>query len=176
MRRLFFSAAIAALLVACSPPAQKEAEAPPDTAPQVQVCNQLAPNLSRLVLVEEELAVAAAASDLRGGVLSPGVYDLTRAVRVGEATGWQGERAVALEVSEDASGVVTFNWAGAAPGGDVDTWSATFTDVAQQGQLTYTCGRIGQVLAGFAVSANTLQLRLPDGANGSLLLDFTRRA
>jgi hypothetical protein len=174
MRRFFSSAAIAALLVGCSPPAPREAEAP-ESAPQVQACNELAPSLSRLVRIEDELAVASATSDLRGGILSPGTYDLTRAVRIGQATGWQGERAVTLEVSEGASGVVTFNWAGAAPGGEVDTWTAEFTDVAQQGQLTYTCGRIGQVLAGFATSANTLQLRLPDGANGSLQLDFTRR-
>jgi hypothetical protein len=176
MRSLFASAAWAALLVACSPPAQREAEAPSGSAPQVQACNDLAPNVSRMVGIEAEQAVASAASDLRGGILSPGTYDLTRAVRIGQATGWQGERAVALEVSEDGSGVVTFNWAGAAPGGEVDTWTAEFTDVAQQGQLTYTCGRIGQVLAGFATSANTLQLRLPDGANGSLQLDFTRRS
>jgi hypothetical protein len=174
MRSLFSSAAFA-LLVACSPPAQREAEAP-ESAPQVQACNDLAPNASRMVEIEAEQAVASAASDLRGGILSPGMYDLTRAVRIGQATGWQGERAVALEVSEDGSGVVTFNWAGAAPGGEVDTWTAEFTDVAEQGQLTYTCGRIGQVLAGFATSANTLQLRLPDGANGSLQLDFTRRS
>ena len=174
MCRFFSSAAIAALLVGCSPPAQREAEAP-ESAPQVQACNELAPSLSHLVRIEDELAVASAASDLRGGILSPGTYDLTRAVRIGQATGWQGERAVTLEVSEGASGVVTFNWAGAAPGGEVDTWTAEFTDVAQQGQLTYTCGRLGQVLAGFATSANTLQLRLPDGANGSVQVDFTRR-
>jgi hypothetical protein len=175
MRTLMMSAALAALLAACSPPSPRDAEAPSPSPPTVQACNAIQPDLTKLVRVEEELAVASAASDLRGGVITPGVYDLTRAVRIGQATGWQGERAVALSIAEEANGPLTFNWAGAAPGGAVDTWTASFTDVAQQGQFTYTCGRTGQVLAGFATSGNTLQLRVPDGANGSLQLDFARR-
>lgn len=176
MRSLVLSAACAALLVACSPPAQPKAEAPPEPAPQVQACNNVAPDFARLVAVEEPAAAAAAVADLRGGRITPGTYDLVRAVRVGQATGWQGQQAVALAISEDANGPLTFSWAGAAPGGAVDAWTATFTDVAQQGQLTYTCGRMGQVLAGFAASSDALQLRLPDGANGSLQLDFQRRS
>jgi hypothetical protein len=177
MRPLLLSAALAALLLACSPPAQREAEAPSsEQAPQVQACNAVAPNLSRTVRVEDAEAVASAASDLRGGSIAPGVYDLTRAVRIGEATGWQGERAVALEVSEDAAGAVTFNWAGAAPGGAIDTWTATFADTAPNARLSYTCGRMGAVDASFAASANALQLRLPDGASGSLQVDFQRRS
>lgn len=176
MRSLLLSAALAALLVACSPPTQPKAEAPPEPAPQVQACNSVAPNLSRLVLIEEPMAAAAAVGDLRGGRIAPGTYDLVRAVRVGQATGWQGQQAVALAISEDASGPLTFNWAGAAPGGEVDAWTASFTDVAQQGQLTYTCGRMGQVQADFAATADALQLRIPDGANGLLQLDFQRRA
>ncbi len=176
MRTLFLSAAFAALLVACSPPAQRDADAPSDAAPQVQACNEIAPNLSRMVGIEGAAAVAAGASDLRGGAITPGLYDLTRAVRIGEATGWQGERAVALDVSEDASGAVTFNWAGAAAGGDVDRWTATFNDSGEHPIITYTCGRMGDVAAEFTAQRDTLTLRVPDGANGSLHLDFQRRS
>lgn len=175
MRPLFLSAALAALLVACSPPSQRDAEAPPPTPPPLQVCNDVAPNLGRLVRVEEELAVAAAAGDLSGGRITPGLYDLARAMRIGEAPGWQGERAVALNVTEDAAGAVTFNWAGGAPGGEPDRWTATFSDTTPGAQLTYTCGRMGTVSASFGATANSLQLRLPDGANGSLQLYFQRR-
>jgi hypothetical protein len=170
------TSALACLVVACSPPAQQQTETPPAQPPAVQACNALQPDLTKPVRVEEQAATAAAVADLRGGVISPGVYDLTRAVRIGRATGWAGERAVALSIAEEPNGPLTFNWAGAAPDGAVDSWTASFTDVAQQGQLTYTCGRSGEVLAGFAVSDNTLQLRIPDGANGALQLEFQRRA
>jgi hypothetical protein len=176
MRPFFISAALAALLIACSPPAQRDADAPPPAnPPAVQACNDVTPNLSRLVQVEEALAVAAAASDLRGGRVTPGVYDLASASRIGAAPGWQGGRAVALNVTEDAGGAVTFNWAGGA-GAEVDRWTATFADTTPGAQLTYTCGRMGTVSAEFAATANALQLRLPDGANGSLQLDFERRS
>jgi hypothetical protein len=102
------------------------------------------------------------------------VYDLVRAVRVGAATGWSGTRAIALEVTENEGGAVTFNWAGAAPGGATDTWTAAFVE-APQPRLTYTCGRIGEIEADFAVEGDAVRLRLPDGANGSLLLSFERR-
>jgi hypothetical protein len=176
MRSLVVSTAFAALLAACSPPTQGDAE-PPSSGPAaaVQACNELAPDLTRLVRIEEQMAVSAAASDLRGGSITPGRYDLSRAARIGAATGWQGERAVALDVSEDAQGVVTFEWAGAAAGGEVDRWSATLSGAAPQARLSYTCGRMGAVDAAFAVTAETLQLRLPDGANGALQLDFERR-
>lgn len=176
MRTLFLSAAFAALLIACSPPAQREAEAPSEPAAQVQACNEVAPDLSRMVGIASEESVAEAASDLRGGAIAPGVYDLTRAVRVGRATGWQGARAVALEVSEDAGGAVTFNWAGAAPSGDVDRWTASFNDSGEHPIITYTCGRMGDVAAEFTAQPNALTLRVPDGANGSLNLDFQRRS
>jgi hypothetical protein len=176
MRTLFASVTLAALLAACSPPAQREAEAPSEPVPQVQACNDVAPDLSRMVGIASEQAVASAASDLRGGAIAPGVYDLTRAVRVGQATGWQGERAVALEVSEDAAGVVTFNWAGAAAGGEVDRWTAAFNDSGAHPIITYTCGRIGDVAAEFTAQQNALTLRVPDGANGSLQLEFQRRS
>jgi hypothetical protein len=135
----------------------------------------LAPNAARQVAVQEETAVAAAASDLRGGAITPGVYDLVRAMRLGAATGWSGTRAVALEVSENAEGAVTFNWAGAAPNGEVDRWTAAFTETPQT-RITYSCGRIGDVAAAFAATERTLQLQLQDGAGGQLALSFERRS
>src|SRR5687767_12174252 len=113
MRNFLWSAACAALLVACSPPAQRP-EAPPEQ-PAVAACNSVAPDAARQVRVEEAAAGVEAAADLRGGAIAPGTYDLISARRVGAATGWDGTRAVALEVSESAAGAVTFNWAGAAP-------------------------------------------------------------
>lgn len=175
--RLFLSAACAALLMACSPPAGRESETPSSRqTPQLQACNAVAPDVSRMVRVSEEDAVAAAASELRGGAIAPGVYDLTRAVRIGQATGWQGERAVALEVSEGAEGAVTFNWAGAAPNGELDTWTARFSDAGEHPIMSYTCGRIGDVPVEFTAQQNGLALRVPDGANGTLQLDFVRRS
>lgn len=174
MRTFLLTAAT--LLTACSPPAQQQERPETPPGPQVLACNEVAPDASQQVAVEEAVAAAAAASDLRGGAITPGTYDLVRATRIGAATGWDGTRAVALSIAEEINGPLTFNWAGAAPGGERDTWTATFTDVAQQGQLTYTCGRMGEVLAGFSASADALQLRIPDGANGSLHLDFRRRA
>jgi hypothetical protein len=173
MRKLPLTAAIAALMAACSPP-PTETSAPDAPAPQVQACNTITPDMARMVRVEETPAVAAAASDLPGGPISPGLYDLTRAVRIGQATGWQGARAVALDVTESADGVV-FEWAGAPASGEVDRWTASFTDTPAP-RLSYTCGRIGDVAADFTASAGALQLRVPDGANGALLLDFARRS
>lgn len=176
MRRLLFSAACAALLIACSPPAQ-QADAPAsEPAAQVQACNDVAPDLARMVGIEAQMATAAAASDLRGGAIAPGVYDLTRAVRIGQATGWQGERAVALEVTESAEGGTAFDWAGAAPGGDIDRWTASFSDAGEHPIMSYTCGRIGDVALEFTAQANALTLRVPDGANGTLHLEFQRRS
>ncbi len=175
MRLRVPAAAIAALLIACSPPAQREAEPPLAPSPQVQACNDITPNAARMVRVEEQMALASAAADLRGGSMAPGVYDLTRAVRIGQATGWQGERAVALEVTEGASGAVTFDWAGAATGGEVDRWTATFSDAGEHPILSYTCGRMGEVAVEFTAPPNALTLRIPDGANGSLQLEFQRR-
>lgn len=172
MRIALFSAAT--LLAACSPPApqQEEARTPPE--PTVMACNEVAPNLTQQVAVSEEVATAAAASDLRGGAIAPGTYDLTRAMRVGGATGWSGTRAVALQVTEDEAGVVTFNWAGATTEAVNDRWTATFTE-APQPRMTYTCGRAGEVPAEFAAQGDALQLRLQDGASGQLALDFQRR-
>lgn len=168
---LMLSAAL--VFSACSPPAERGAEAPDTPTPQVQACNSIAPDSARLVRIEEAPAVAAAASDLSGGPITPGVYDLTRAVRIGGATGWQDARSVALEVSEGESGVV-FQWAGAAAGGEVDRWSAGFTDTPEP-RISYTCGRIGEVEIGFTASADNLNLRIPDGADGALYLEFARR-
>lgn len=173
MRTLFISAALAALLAACSPPAQRDTDTP--QRPSVEACNSVTPDLAQQVRVQEELAVASAAADLRGGRITPGVYDLISARRIGAATGWQGTRAVALEVSEGQGGVV-FNLASVGQQGDTDSWTATFTDTPENARLAYTCGRMGEVTADFSASADSLELRLPDGANGSLALSFQRRA
>jgi hypothetical protein len=173
MRKFLVSSAVVALLAACSPPSQDTTETP-ERLPAAAACNAIAPNAARQVTVGEEVVTAAAASDLRGGSIAPGVYDLLSATRVGSPTGWNGTRAVALDVSEATSGLVTFNWAGASPGGEVDSWTAAFAD-APQPHMTFTCGRIGEAEVDFAAHGNSLQLRLPDGAAGSLLLTFDRR-
>jgi hypothetical protein len=112
---------------------------------------------------------------LRGGRIAPGVYDLTQAVSVGSPRGWEGSRAVALEVSEASDGAVTFNWAGAAAGRALDTWTAVFKEQPAP-TLTYSCGRMGEVPIEFATQGDTLQLKLQDGAGGQLALTFQRRA
>lgn len=172
MRRLLVSAAVVSVLAACTPPAQRP-EAPPDQPPAVVACNTVTPDAARQVAVEDAAAVAEAAAELRGGAIAPGVYDLVSAARIGTATGWSGTRAVALEVSESEAGV-TFNWASAAPGGEVDRWTAAFTDTPQP-RLSYSCGRMGEVGAEFATQPDRLELRLPDGGEGRLALTFQRR-
>ncbi len=172
MRTFLMSAAAAALLFACSPPAQRP-ETPPEQ-PAVAACNSVTPDVARQVRVEEAPATAEAAADLRGGAIAPGVYDLVTARRIGAATGWSGTRAVALEVSESQAGGVTFNWAGAAPDGALDSWTAAFTDMPQP-RLSYSCGRVGEIAADFAAQADALTLRLQDGAGGQLALEFRRR-
>jgi len=174
MRKVLMSAAVAALLVACSPPAQRDTAEAPQTPPTVVACNDVTPDASKPVTVGDELAVAAAASDLRGGSIMPGTYDLVSASRIGAATGWQGAQSVALDIAEAQTGGVTFNWAGTTPGGAIDRWTASFTDTPQV-RLSYTCGRVGDVEADFNAEADGLQLRLPDGASGRLQLNFERR-
>lgn len=177
MRTLVLISTVATLL-ACSPPAERDAAespAPPPEAPTAAAaCNNVAPDMTRLVQVQDPLAAVAAAPDLRGGSIAPGDYDLTSATRVDAATGWSGARAVALTVTEAPDGVVTFNWAGAAANGETDRWTANFAETPQV-RLTYTCGRIGEVDAAFAAQGEELRLRLPDGANGALDLVFDRR-
>lgn len=175
MRAFLLSTAFVAMLAACSPPAQQTERPETPPGPTTIACNDVAPDTARQVSVGEEVVTAAAASDLRGGSITPGTYDLVTATRVGAATGWRGTRAVALAVSEDQNGGVTFNWAGAAPGGEADRWTATLTE-APQARIAYTCGRVGEVAADFAVQNNTLQLRLQDGAQGQLALEFQRRS
>ncbi len=171
-----FAALLLMSAAACSPPApqstQTETDAPP---PQELACNTVTPDATRQVSVETP-PVAAIASDLRGGEIAPGTYDLTSARRIGAATGWDGTRAVAVEVTEDtATGTVTLNWAGTASSSSiVDRWSATLTE-APSARLTYTCGRIGEVDASFAAAPRQLELRIADGANGELQLAFAQR-
>lgn len=164
----------AAALVACSPPSTQTADAPtaPET-PQIAACNEVQPDAAKQVSVQDEL-VTAALADLSGGRIAPGLYDLASATRIGAATGWDGQRAVSLDVTE-TNGAVVFNWAGAPAGGDRDTWTANFTDTPEV-RLSYTCGRIGEVGGDFTAVGDALTLRLTDGANGALQLNFQRRS
>jgi hypothetical protein len=175
MRAFLLTTAFVALLAACSPPAQQSDRPSTPPGPTTVACNDVTPDAAHQVAVGEEVITAAAAADLRGGTIAPGTYDLFTASRVGAATGWNGTRAVALDVSETQNGGVTFNWAGADPGGQTDRWTATFTE-APQPPLSYTCGRVGEIGADFAAQANALQLRLQDGAGGQLALQFQRRS
>ena len=176
MRTFLMTTAFIALLAACSPPAQQQTQTPQTPpGPTTIACNDVTPNAARQVSVGAEVVAAAAASDLRGGSITPGTYDLVSATRVGAATGWTGTRAVSLAVSEDQSGAVTFNWAGAEPGGEADRRTAAFTE-APQPRIAYTCGRIGEVAGDFAAHNNALELRLQDGAAGQLALRFERRS
>lgn len=174
MRAFLITTALASLLAACTPPAQQTERPNTPPGPTTIACNDVAPDTARQITVTDEIVTAAAASDLRGGSITPGTYDLVSAMRVGSATGWSGTRAVALAVSEDQAGAVTFNVASAAPGGETDRWTATFTETPQP-RVAYTCGRIGEVPADFATQNNVLQLRLQDGAGGQLALEFQRR-
>jgi hypothetical protein len=178
MRTLFIAVSLAALLAACQPPSsqQQQSEAPTIEQPQMTACNAVVPDLQRAVSVQESLAVASVASSLRGGRVAPGTYDLTAATRIGQPTGWQGARAAALEVTESDAGTV-LNWVSApAGGGDADRWTATLNDSAATPTITYTCGRMGDVAAEFTAQPTALTLRLPDGANGHLQLEFQRRS
>ncbi|MGQ0532934.1 MAG: hypothetical protein ACT4OF_09645, partial [Caulobacteraceae bacterium] len=107
MRTFLLTIAVVALLAACSPPAsqQERPETPP--GPAVVACNDVAPDMARQVSVEDAIAAAVTAPDLRGGSITPGTYDLVRATRIGAATGWSGTRAVARAVTEDPAGAVT---------------------------------------------------------------------
>jgi hypothetical protein len=142
--------------------------------PETVACNTVTPDPMRQVGIDDAAAVAASASDLRGGAIAPGVYDLVSAVRIGAAAGWTGTRTVALEVLETETGAVTFNWAGFEPGGEIDRWTAAFTETPAP-RLAYSCGRIGEVAAAFAADAHSLQLQLQDGAGGHLALSFELR-
>ena len=172
LKRSFIAALL--LTAACSPAPQDARETPQPDPPQEIACNTLTPDVSKQVGVADA-PVTAAGADLRGGRIAPGVYDLSGAQRVGAATGWQGTRAVVLEVSEDAqTGAVTLNWAGTTPTSLIDRWTATLTETPAS-RLTYSCGRIGQVEADFSAADRALELRLADGANGALRLDFVQR-
>ncbi|MBC7767432.1 MAG: hypothetical protein H7124_01455 [Phycisphaerales bacterium] len=177
LNRTFTAALLAAAAVGCSPPAQQDAQRPPQPpAPQEIACNMVTPDAARQVSIVDA-PLAAAAADLRGGRIAPGVYDLASAQRIGAATGWQGARAIALEVTEDAAtGAVTLNWAGTTANSLTDRWTATLSEAPQnRSRIAYTCGRIGEVDASFTASARALELRLADGASGELQLSFLPR-
>ncbi|HYD89406.1 MAG TPA: hypothetical protein VEA80_18145 [Vitreimonas sp.] len=173
MLRRSLAAAMLAIAASCSPPAQQSAETPARPEPQEIACNTVTPDVAKQISVTE--APAAAAMDLRGGRITPGLYDLASAQRIGGATGWPGTRAIALEVTEDAAtGAVTLNWAGTTPTSLMDRWTGTLAE-APQTRLTYTCGRIGEVDADFIAGERALELRLADGADGAMLLSFLQR-
>lgn len=173
LKRTLLAAAVIAA-AACSPPAQRETTEAPQAPPQELMCNAVMPDLAKQVSVVDAL-VTVAGAELRGGRIAPGMYDLANAQRIAGATGWQGTRAIALEVTEDLqTGVVTLNWAGTTPTNVLDRWTATLAETPA-GRLSYSCGRIGDVDASYAASESTLELRLADGANGALQLTFERR-
>jgi hypothetical protein len=160
-------------LAACSP---QPAQAPdvPEAPPEIAACNGLAPDAGRLVAVQDEAAAMLPAADmLRGGPIRPGAYDLVSAVRIGAATGWSGQQAVALGVAESEAGV-ELNWSSVGEDGARDSWTATLTDTPEV-RLTYSCGRIGAVSGAFLAEPDALNLRLDDGANGALHTVFLRR-
>lgn len=175
MRALLLTAAAALALSACSPPASKGPAAPgAGDGPAQIACNELAPNTATPVALDGEVAVAAAVSDLRGGRITPGAYDLVSGNRIGGAAGWTGVRAIALDVSEGEAGTI-FNWASAIPGGQTERWTAGFID-APNAHLTFTCGRSGGSDIAFTAEANGLRLRIPDESGaGELYLVFARR-
>lgn len=176
MRFMLF-AATAALLAACSPPSNDSTNngTPAPGAPTVTACNDVVPDTTQSVTLGDDVAVASAVADLRGGRVAPGIYDLVSGGRLGGATGWSGGRAVALNVSELEAGTI-FNWASAAPSGDVERWTAGFID-APSGHLTYTCGRVGGADVDFTAEANGLRLQLPEvSGTGSLYLVFAKRS
>ncbi len=167
MRVLVLAAALA--LGACSPPTSR-----PPEAPMVTVCNDVTPNPAQAITLGDEVAVDAAVADLRGGRVAPGTYDLVSGNRIGAAAGWQGARAVVLDVREAEAGTI-FNWASIAPGGETERWTAGFID-APSGHLTFTCGRGGGADVGFSVEAEALRLQVPEQSGaGSLYLVFARR-
>lgn len=135
-------------------------------------CNDVAPDAAQAVTLGDEVAVAAVVADLRGGRVTPGTYDLVRGARLGPA-GWQGARAVALDVREAEAGTI-FNWASIAPGGETERWTAGFID-APSGHLTFTCGRSGGADIGFSAEASGLRLHISEAGGGALYLVFARR-
>lgn len=173
MRKFLLIAVSFAALAGCSPAADRPDAPPPQ---QQAACNTVTPDSARQVTLTEEVAAAASASDLRGGAIAPGVYDLVSGMKVGGAPGWQGARAVSLDARETEAGAVTFNWVSIGANGTAERWTATFNDTPAPA-LEYTCGRSGRADdVGFATTAGTLSLRLPDASGmGALLLEFRRR-
>lgn len=174
MRKLLLITAALAL-AACQPAPTTAPEPEAEAPPAVTACNTLSPDLMKLVAVQDEAVAALPAASLAGGPITPGTYDLTRAIRIGGATGWNGERAAVLEVTESDAGVV-LNWSSAAAHGPRDTWTATLSDNSEATRLTYSCGRVGEVEAGVVASESSLDLRIADGANGALRMAFERRS
>lgn len=175
MRIVTFVAAIA-VLTACSQPSSTPQSPRPEGPIAATACNDVTPDFAQTVTLGDDVAIAAAVSDLRGGRVAPGVYDLVSGGRLGGATGWQGGRAVALDVSETEAGTI-FNWASAPfDGAAAERWTAGFID-APQGHLTFTCGRSGGADVDYTAEAGGMRLQLPEASGaGSLYLVFSRRS
>lgn len=174
MRR-FALAASAVLLAACTPPAPTSTQTTAPTQAQQMACNDVTPDAAKLVQLQEAPRTAAALnSDLAGGRIAPGLYDLSGGYVSGGAPAWTATRAAALQVSEADAGV-TFNYAEIG-GNDAHRWTGAFHEGPPAG-LDYTCGLSGHVDIRFAAQPTQLQIRVPDaGGAGFQTLIFTRRA
>ena len=178
MRRLLLLAAVT--LAACSPPSgsttatTSSTETATVTTPVQIACNALAPDITKTVRLTHPPVAVAALPDLAGGPIEPGRYDLTSGNALDGAPEWTDARAVTLEVSEDHA-VVTMNWAATTPGADIERWTATFHQ-GPPAQLSFSCGRSGDISVHGAATHTELRLRMPDpGGAGSDAFVFTRR-
>ena len=178
MRRILLLAALA--LAACSPPSSQtttgapSAESVTTAAPTQTACNTLAPDITRQVRLTRPPVALAATPELEGGPLPAGVYDLTSGSVLDGAPEWNEARAVAIEVAESENGV-TLNWAATNPGAEITRWTARFHQ-GPPAQLSFICGRSGDVAVHGSASRTQVQLRLPDpSGTGSDAFVFTRR-
>lgn len=176
MRRMLLAAA-AATLAACTPPTPQSTTTATTTAPPAPTpvaCNSLAPDLSKPVRLTPPPVAVAALPDLPGGPIRPGTYDLTAGNVLDGAPEWTMDRFVALDVSESDDGVV-FNWVSTTREGDTQRWTATFHE-GPPAQLSFTCGRQGDIAVHGEATDARLTLRMPDpSGSGADNLVFAKR-
>jgi len=182
MRQLLILSAFI-VVASCQPAAPPSAPATsdqsttstPTTTPVSAACNDLAPDPAHTVLLASlpPAAGRALASNLNGGPLTPGTYDLTSGVVQDGATRWTEARAVALSVADGNSGAVV-NYA-EAHNGEISRWSANFSD-APSATLTFTCGRSGQAAITYQASNNELRMSIPaENGVGRFYMVFAKR-
>lgn len=138
-------------------------------------CNDVAPDPAHAVLIASlpPAAGRALASNLDGGPLTPGTYDLTSGVAQDGATRWTEARAVALSVTDGNPGAV-LNYAEAS-NGPTFRWSADFNDTPSP-TLTFTCGRSGQATINYQARRNELRLSIPaENGVGRFYMVFSKR-